>query len=196
MSMRFRRSRLLEGSVDIEAVVANVPEAFTVKGMFFMRALTILGDDYAPLKSKLRAPTERYLPFRNYPQADHGRLVFHAATKRAPRQSHWEALRRFARHDVEDFAASMLGRVTLSMVGDPKKVLSLMPGVYDKVAPGPWGFAVHDDGNQVTVNINRITGPWSYQLGQIEGAIGFYHASAEVEVQPNEPGVRFIIRFD
>ncbi|MEM6957057.1 MAG: DUF2378 family protein [Myxococcota bacterium] len=194
--MRYRPHQLVPGSFDVKAVVSAVPDVFKVRGMFFHRALKILGAELEALKPNLREPTSQYVPFLNYPQADHAYLAFMAAFRESPDQGSWEAIRRYSRVDVTDFAESMLGRVMMSMVGDPIKALGLLPSVYDKVAPGPWGFTATAHERSITLRMEIVTGPWSYMLGQIEGVLAFYNATAEVEVEPHGEGVSFHVLID
>lgn len=183
----------LMGRVDLDVVLA-VPDTFTVKGMFFRRAVNIVGDELDKHQATLRAPTDRYLAFRDYPQHDHALLSYHAAIAAHPGLSQREALRQYAKDDIHDFAASMLGKVTMSMVGDPHKALGLMPYVYNKVAPGPWKFERLDEGGDFILRIGQMTGDWSYQVGQFEGIVAFYGGRSIIEVEDDYPSVTFRIR--
>lgn len=193
--MRFEvhSDTVLLGRVDLETIF-NVPDTFTVKGMFFRRALKILGTDLSKFRPDLKIETERYLAFRDYPQSDHALLSYHAAITAHPDVSQREALRQYAKDDIHDFADSMLGKVTMSMVGDPVKALGLIPSVYNKVAPGPWEFTRLDEDGDFILRIGQMTGDWSYQVGQFEGIVAFYGGQSIIEVDDEYPRVTFRVR--
>lgn len=193
--MRFEvhSDTLLRGRVNLEIVLA-VPDTFTVKGMFFRRAVKVLGDNIQDHREALQIETDRYLPFRDYPQHDHALLSYHAAITAHPKVSQREALRQYAKDDIHDFADSMFGKVTMSMVGDPFKALGLIPSVYNKVAPGPWEFTRLDEGGDFILRVGQMTGDWSYQVGQFEGIVGFYGGSTIIEVDDDYPCVTFRVR--
>lgn len=184
---------MLRGRVDLEKVLA-VPEAFTVKGMFFRRAVKVLGGELQKHREALWVPTDRYLTFRDYPQHDHALLSYHAAIAAHPGVSQREALRRYAKDDIHDFADSMLGKVTMSMVGDPVKALGHIPSVYNKVAPGPWEFTRLDEDGDFILRFGQMTGDWSYQVGQFEGIVAFYGGTSIIEVDDEYPRVTFRVR--
>ena len=181
------------GRVDLATVFA-VPEAFRVKGMFFRRATKVLGRALSEHQETLQAPTDRYLAFRDYPQHDHALLSYHAAIASHPGVSQREALRRYAKDDIHDFADSMLGKVTMSMVGDPVKALGHVPSVYNKVAPGPWDFTRLDEGGDFILRFGQMTGDWSYQVGQFEGIVAFYGGTTVIQVNDEYPRVTFRVR--
>ena len=191
VSVRVEPGTLLSGDIDDVAIWSSVPEEFRVKGLFFKRSTTVLGDDMERIRQELREPTERYLPFRDYSAADHGRLAVLAARKQHPRVSDREAVRRFARQDMDDFATSVLGKVMLSLVGDPQKALSLYAQVYAKVAPGPWGVSQEQTDEGWLVEFRNHPGDWAYQIGQLEGIIGYYGEQAVVTVDVEPPRIRY-----
>jgi hypothetical protein len=65
-------STSLTGTFGLEALVAGYPSHYLVKGMFCSRIVDVLGSDYEALQLKLIAAPRggRYLPFKDYPQAD------------------------------------------------------------------------------------------------------------------------------
>ncbi|MFT5359040.1 MAG: hypothetical protein ACI9KE_006283, partial [Polyangiales bacterium] len=183
----------LMGRVDLETI-RSVPDTFTVKGMFFRRAAKLLGSELSKHREALEVPTERYLTFRDYPQRDHALLSYYAAIAAHPGMSQREALRQYAKDDIHDFADSIFGKVTMSMVGDPVKALGLIPSVYNKVAPGPWEFTRLDEDGDFILRIGQLTGDWSYQVGQFEGIVAFYGGTSIIEVDDDYPSVTFRVR--
>ena len=193
LGTRINADTQLHGSVDMDGMMSKVSDEFMVRGLFFRRAIEALGSELERYQEKLLKPTDRYIPFKNYPQADHGRLSIHAARKVFPGCSDREALRRYARADMDDFAESMFGKVMLSMVGHPKKALSLYPSVYEKVAPGPWQMKHYEEDGDYIIHFGYHTSDWSYQLGQLEGVVGFYGKTTVITVTEAPPAFTYRI---
>lgn len=162
-----------EGSVDVEALVAAIPSTYMVKGMFCTRFTEILGADFAALAAKLiSAPRAgRYVPFKDYPQADYTRLAIAAAHKRFPRLSIREAVRCIARDDLATFAASMIGKVVLALAGDARTTLLRTPDAYTRVAPGATLEAADLSERVVRVTFTGYRGLIEYTVGQFEGVV-------------------------
>lgn len=163
----------LDGTFDVDALVQTIPSNYSVKGMFFGRFMTILGSDYASFEPKLRAAPRagRYLPFKDYPQADYSRLVAAAAAKHYPRLPLREAVRCIARDDLATFAGSMLGKVLLSLSGDARTTLQRTPDAYARVAPGAVVRTLDLDPRTSRVVFEGYRGMVEYTLGQLEGVV-------------------------
>lgn len=170
-------STSLTGTFDVEAFVARYPRGgHLVKGMFCNRLVDTLGASFAELQAQLIAPPRggRYLPFKDYPQADYSRIVVASAVHRFPELDLREATRRIARDDFATFAASTMGKITLSLVGDPHAALLRMPEVFARVAPGPQLKTEERDRNTVRMVITQFFGLVEYMLGQLEGIVMSY----------------------
>lgn len=174
-----RPSTKLTGGIDLEALVAVFPDHYFVKGMFCNRLVDVLGEDFEALRPHLIAPPrgERYLPFKDYPQADYTRIVVATAAKEFPGLDLAEASRRVAREDFATFATSTLGKITLSLVGDPHTALLRMPEAYVLVAPGPELSTEERDARTVRLTFVRHHGAVEYMLGQLEGIVMAYGKS-------------------
>jgi uncharacterized protein (TIGR02265 family) len=115
---------------DLEARVAETPQSATVKGEFLRRLAETIGDGWERLP--LLAPPRfgRYIPFRDYPTRDYRRLLIAAARRRYPQLHLAEGVRRLQRDNLATFAGSMLGSVTMSMLGSAEAAFLRMPGAY------------------------------------------------------------------
>lgn len=193
----FRRDTQFEGTINVDLICQEISDGFTVKGMFFGAPLKHLGSAYEDLVPLLRTPPaqRRYLPFRDYPQADYTRVVIAAATHTYPRLSTREALRRFARQDFESFASSTLGKVTLAVVRDARDAFMKLPSVYSRVAKGPFGLRAEEVGDQVHLWLQERPGDWSYQIGQFEGITDHYGDRVEFTVEEVGRRVDFWVRW-
>lgn len=108
----------------LEERLAQTPPDHVLKGLFFTDVLAELGPDAVQrLLPTLDAPPRlgRYLPFSDYPQRDHARLVL-ALVRRSgtfPR----EAIRRLHQRNARRFAESGAGRVLMHLAVDARRVL-------------------------------------------------------------------------
>jgi len=118
----------LFGDVPLEEIIDAAPSGHTVKGMFFTRYVKDIGDAWPEVAKTLReAPNGgRYRSFAAYPLGDYLRIVGRAAEARFPGATR-EAFRLLARGEVEVFAESTLGKVTLSLLESPASALTQFP---------------------------------------------------------------------
>lgn len=176
---------LLDGTLDVDAIAASIPPSYIVKGMFCTRLAEVLGAEYGALERALKMPARggRYVAFKDYPQADYTRLAVAAATKRFPRLSLREAVRRIARDDLATFADSMIGKVALALVGDARGALLRTPDSYARVAPGPVVRAEDLDDRTVRLVFEGYRGIIEYSIGQIEGIVLAYKRPPTVTVR-------------
>jgi uncharacterized protein (TIGR02265 family) len=185
----------LHGSYDVEAEVKGVPAGYSIKGMFFDRLMTVLGDDFEATKSKLASPPNRgrYLAFREYPGGDYVRLVAAAGRKAYPRLGLREAIRRLALDDFDVFKSSMVGKVTLAVVSDARSILRKAPFIYRSLAPGKWDITVEDlDERTMRLDFRPFFGRWEYTVGQFESAILHFRPRSVIQVSELAYGhVRF-----
>jgi uncharacterized protein (TIGR02265 family) len=184
-----RPEAALTGSLDLEAIIAAFPPAYTVKGMFCARYAALLGDDYAALAPKLIAPARgaNYVAFKDYPQADYTRIVATAAAKVFPKLPLTEAVRRVARDDFQTFGTSVFGRVLMTLVGDPHTALKHLPDAYARVAPGPNVWTEDLDSRTIRLVFRRHRGIAEYMLGQLEGIVMTFNRAPIVTVRRIEP---------
>lgn len=168
-----RPDAALDGTLDVDALAAKIPRSYTVKGMFCTRFAELLGADYARVEPTLSAPPRggRFVPFKDYPQADYTRIVAAAAAKRFPGVGMREAMRRIARDDIGTFSASMFGKIIFTLVGDARTSLLRVPDAYHRIAPGPTVTAEELDRQTVRIQFDDYRGSAEYVLGQLEGIV-------------------------
>ncbi|MGE0325974.1 MAG: DUF2378 family protein [Polyangiaceae bacterium] len=189
----------LRKDVDLEWAVSRTGDNYRVKGMFLNPLVKQLGPAWEALSKELDHPPRmgRYLPFKDYPQRDLTRLMYHLGRREFPGVGAFEAFRRLSRNDFGVFAASTLGRVVLSTIRDPIAALLKLPEVYLKVAPGEWTFHAEQVGrDQVELRFGPAPGIWSAQLGQVEAIVQYFDAEPEVDVsfdEERDDHVRFLI---
>src|SRR5437762_644885 len=160
-------TQALVGDFDAEAVARRIPKTNVVKGMFFTRHVTQLGDEFATLAPRLAGPPRfgRYVPFSDYLQADYMRVSAAVASKIYPRLGLREAMRRLGRDDFSVFGESTVGRVILAVVGDAKAALLRTPGIYTKLAPGDWTVTGEaPDASTLRPELPPACASWEYQL--------------------------------
>ncbi|HVU05590.1 MAG TPA: DUF2378 family protein [Polyangiaceae bacterium] len=176
----------LVGTLDPEAVAAQLPKSYVVKGMFFARLLAQLGPGFSAIEPKLEQPPRlgRYVPFSDYPQSDYVRVSTATAQKVFPGVPLREALRRLGREDFSVFAGSTVGKVILAVVGDARTALLRTPTIYMKMAPGDWvvtGEEVND--RVVRLQFSPVYGTWEYQVGQLEGLVMNYGGEPKITIR-------------
>ena len=166
----------LDGTLDVEALATRIPANHTVKGLFCGRFVERLGQDYAKLAPRLSAAPRggRYLPFKDYPQADYTRIVGAAAAKVFPSLPLPEAIRRIARDDFTTFGSSMFGKIVLSLIRDARSTLHRMPDAYHRIAPGPRVHVEDLDARVTRLTFEGHHGSLEYTLGQLEGIVLAY----------------------
>jgi uncharacterized protein (TIGR02265 family) len=163
----------------------RMPADFMIKGMFFARTLEVLGTDAKHYARELLSPPRlgRYLPFSDYPQRDFSCYATAAAVKRFPMVPSGEAHRLFARRDVEVFATSTLGSVTMSLMRDPKEALLKLPAMYGMVLRGGTCTAASVGPRAAQLSFKDFhAGVDTYAIGHVEGLVLHYGGSPVIEL--------------
>jgi uncharacterized protein (TIGR02265 family) len=186
MKQSFRTSadQPLEIPFDVEERIAAIPRSATIKGMFMTPVIDGLGAELEAHLPRLQDPPKagKYLAFHNYPQADCARLAFALARKTWPKLPHAEACRRLGRRDIQNFRASTLGRVTLSLLGDPESTLMKLPDVYGMILNGG-GCRAERHGAGVRLVYAGISGTLdNLQIGTVEGIVMNYGKDPVIDV--------------
>lgn len=198
MEVETEPDRPLHGAIDVDALFGDEADRFFLKGMFFRSVAKELGPRLEAVVAELEEPPGRagWLPFRDYPQRDYTVLSLAAARHRYPNLSDREAIRRLARSDMQVFGDSMMGRVTLSLIGDTHRALAELPTIYQKIASGPWGFEASSEGERrLRYTFANHPGEWSYQVGQCEGIAAHYGDRLCTRVVPNGRSVTMHLRW-
>ena len=76
----------LRKDVDLEWAVSRTGDNYRVKGMFLNPLVKQLGPAWEALSKELDPPPRmgRYLPFKDYPQRDMTRLMYHLGRREFP----------------------------------------------------------------------------------------------------------------
>jgi uncharacterized protein (TIGR02265 family) len=170
---------VLTAPINLAAHLALAPAHGKVKGMFFRRMI-----DEAKKRSGKDFGTRSYFPFSDYPLADWLTLLHDAALHAYPKEPVRSGLRRLGRSMYPTFVDSMVGKVVFSVA--PNSVMQALP-LYPRI----WsiisnhGTAAVDELTNGRVII-RLRNVWdfldSFQLGSLEGGMGFFGVTADVKV--------------
>jgi len=173
----------LQGHVDLEATIANIPPDFATKGMFFTRYVAALGAEWEELLPALAQPAKhgRYHAFESYPMRDYLRVFDRVARARFPGSTR-EAFRLLARGEVEVFAESTLGKVTFSLLSNPAAALLRYPDVFKVVVRGPEISAQRIGERRVVVTHPRYHGAIEQGVGLVEGLVQSFDEEPSVDV--------------
>jgi len=178
----------LDGPVDLERVIRDVPPEYTMKGMFFERQRAALGAGFATMKASLsRPPARAYAAFEPYPTSDYCRLIAKVAEERFGKASTREGIRLLGRGEVEVFAATTLGRVTFAMLREPGAALLRYPDVTGVLVQGPKIRARRTGERGVHVYYTRYRGIAEYVVGVLEGLVSAFDEEPVITVKL-EPG--------
>jgi uncharacterized protein (TIGR02265 family) len=178
----------LWGDVDLAATLANIPDDFTARGMFFTRYVAALGAEWELVVPSLSAPAKhgRYHAFESYPLRDYLRVFDRVARARFPGSTR-EAFRLLARGEVEVFAASTLGKVAFSLLRDPGAALLRFPDLFKMVTRASACSAERRGERRVAVTFPRFHGAAEQALGLVEGLVQTFDDTpfVEVELEPD-----------
>jgi len=177
----------LTGSVDAEARFDRFPSDFAVKGMFLSRMASLAPPQVLDrVRPKLvKAPSlGRYLPFADYPQVDYSRLTHAVATELYRHVDVPEGMRRLARHDIQTFAASQVGKIMLALARDANGAVLKLPEMYRAALRGGSVEATRLDEHRVSLRFEDFYG-WldCYPIGTVEGLAQHFGESCEIDVK-------------
>jgi uncharacterized protein (TIGR02265 family) len=179
----------LTGEVDIEALIATIPDSYTIRGLFFTQLVADLGDAFAPLTSKLCSPPDsgRYLAFTSYPIRDHVRLIDAAARRLYPGCPSREAHRLRARAELDTFAQSMVGKSIVSVIRDPATLLLRYSEIFGPFVKGPSAKTSREGQEAVKLELVDFFGSIGYQIGVFEGFVMNFGLTPRIEVHRLSP---------
>ncbi|MDB5213786.1 MAG: hypothetical protein JWO86_1713 [Myxococcaceae bacterium] len=177
----------LQGDVDLEMTLANIPPDFTTKGMFFTRYIAALGAEWEELLPSLAEPAKhgRYHAFADYPLRDYVRVFERVARARFPGSTR-EAFRLLARGEIEVFSGSTLGKVAFSLLRDPAATLLRFPDLFKMVARASECTAKKLGERHVAVTFPRFHGASEQALGLVEGIVQTYDEEPRLDVTIDE----------
>jgi uncharacterized protein (TIGR02265 family) len=127
------------GDVDIEKLIETVPSGHTIKGAFVASNAAIVANVWPRVECTLKAPPRggKYLSFSDYPVADFLRVSDAAARLKYPSVPTRESHRLLSRRTFETFAATTLGRVTLTLISGPASLLTKYEEIFNRMVSGP-----------------------------------------------------------
>ncbi len=195
-SFEVRPSDPLLGNIDIDAVMASIPEFYAVKGMFFNALSAQLGERFAQVVPSLSSPPRGgfFLPFSDYPMRDFLRLYDAAARLSHPNRSSREAYRRLARQQVAAFGESALGRITMHLATDPGAALMRYTGSLAALMKGPSARAWQRGSSEVRIDIVGFRGVLEYPLGNFEALVMKFGAKPTIAVEVHAPdSLQFLV---
>lgn len=180
----------LVGDVSLPRLLAAVPKGATIKGMFCARYVSAIDEPWDEVSEDLDAPPAdgHYTAFEDYPFADYQRLLDKAARNRFPRSSTREAYRLLGRGDVEVFACSTLGKVTLSLLKDPAAAVTRYPEIVGVLTRGSVSGAATRTDAGVSVYFPRVVGAPESAIGILEAIVMLYEAKPRVELAVHPGG--------
>lgn len=173
----------LDGDVDLDVTLANIPVGFTTKGMFFTRYVAALGAEWEALLPSLTHPAKhgRYHAFESYPLRDYLRVFDRVARARFPGSTR-EAFRLLARGEIEVFAESTLGRVTFALLREPGASLLRFPDIFGMLTRASPCSAKRRGERRVAVTYPRYHGAIEQAIGLVEGLVQSYDETPRVDV--------------
>lgn len=179
----------LRGDVPLDDIIQNAPAAYTVKGMFFTRYAADVGSAWSEVAKQLQRPPPdgRYSSFAAYPLGDYLRIFGRAAQARFPGATR-EAFRLLARGEVDVFAESTFGKVTLSLIDNPATAIDQFPRVLGVLSRG-FACAIErpEDGSLV-IRFPRYAGVIEVVLGLLEGIILIFDLRPSIDVERDAAG--------
>jgi uncharacterized protein (TIGR02265 family) len=174
----------LDGDFDVAVAAADLPSDHMLKGLFFARLVSALGDGWVDVQGGLEAPPEqgRYHTFESYPMTDYLRLLHAVAHERFGVHSGREGVRLLARGEIDVFAESTLGKVTFAMLREPGAALLRYPDAIGILGQGPRITARRVADDHVVVSYPIYFGSVEYAIGVIEGIVLAFDAAPRLEV--------------
>jgi uncharacterized protein (TIGR02265 family) len=173
-----------DAPLDADWHLRAIPPAATLKGMFT-----------APILVEARRrgivfpnARERYLPFVDYPLAEHARLLVDAAHAFFPNESLRRGLRRLGHQAVDAFQHSTVGRVMWSGATDPAAALEVMVKGYGLVSPLTSLELVERGPGRTRLRAAHVH--WfldSHHVGVFEGILRACGAAGRVTVRLDSP---------
>lgn len=188
----------LTGTVDAEARFDRFPSDFGVKGMFLSRMASLAPPHVLDrVRPKLvKAPSlGRYLPFADYPQVDYSRLTHAVATDLYRHVDVPEGMRRLARHDIQTFAASQVGKIMLALARDASGALMKLPEMYGAALRGGRVEAKSLEPRRISLRFTEFYG-WldCYPIGTVEGLAQHFGETCDIELKmDSELAATFVV---
>lgn len=122
-----------DAPLDVEATIAAVPENATMKGMFTAGLLELATERAIPLERE----RDEYEPLRDYPLAEHVRMLVAVTRAVFPDEPLRQGLRRIGRGAPRVMLASAIGPATVGAANGPLQTVREICKAYPLLlAPG------------------------------------------------------------
>jgi len=183
------------GDVDLERLLRLVPAGHTIKGAFVAAPAEIVADEWSRLEPTLLRPPRsgKFVTFSDYPLSDFLRITDAAARRRHADVGTSEGHRRLARATFDIFAATALGRVTLSLVSGPSSLLTKYEEIFNRMLSGPRVGVYVTSPESVEVSYTGYYSTREAIFGVLEGAVMACHRNPVVSVEARGEG-RYLAR--
>jgi uncharacterized protein (TIGR02265 family) len=169
-----------DAPLDVEEYVRATPKGAVIKGMFLGRMVQACREQGYTLTTA----GDRYVPFKEYPMAEHMRVLVEASTLLFPNRSLRSSLRSMGRTAHEAFSKSIVGGVIVGSVHETDVLarLDVLIRGYALMMPTSHVELVESRDKHALVRMHSVYSFWdTHHVGVVEG---FLHASgAMVDVR-------------
>jgi uncharacterized protein (TIGR02265 family) len=189
--------RLLDGEIELAAVLAKVGDDYKRKGLLFLTQIRALGDDFALVKPTLEEPPALfYNPMHDYPTRDYFRVFDRAARKQFPQVGSAEAYRRQARREIVSFLEVPIGRVTWHLCDGPAQLFERYAQLSKMIVTKPIGVPERVADRRVRITYRDPIGSWHYALGICEAIVQGFKLQPRVTVELEGERTVLDVRWD
>jgi uncharacterized protein (TIGR02265 family) len=169
-----------QAPLDVGKVLAAIPEAATISGMF----LESTARDARKLGKPLPTARERYLPFRFYPLREHVQLLVEASAAYFPQLPLRKALRKLGRAGPNAFLASTLGRVSVGAALGTFDFIARLAKSYPINLPGTQADAHELDAHNASVSLRNVSYfADCHHVGVFEGVLRYAGVQGTIKVR-------------
>ena len=168
---------------DVEAHLALVPPAATVKGMFWNDLHRVAERSDVSMESK------RYATFKDYPLVDYMRAVADVACRARPGATTSKAISELGKRGFSILSSSLAGKVLFAISGrDLAATLGLVSEAYKRcLSPGQAALGSISPGRAVIELRDVWNYTQSYQVGVFEGVIEHFGYTGSVRLRVHSP---------
>lgn len=166
--------------IDVPARIRATPPEATVKGMFIEAPIAV-----AQRRSGQRPGRREYIPFKDYPVAEHNQVLVACAMAGYPDVPLREGLRRLGRDALRTFLESLAGRVVFAAAGrNFDAALGLVAKSYGITGPVGSAAVTARTPDAAVVQLRRCYNfPDCYHVGVFEAAMDHFREKGEVLIR-------------
>lgn len=166
--------------LDVPARLRATPPEATVKGMFIEAPIAV-----AFRLSGQRPGRREYIPFKDYPVAEHNQVLVACAMAGYPDVPLREGLRRLGRDALRTFLESLAGRVVFAAAGrNFDAALGLVAKSYGITGPVGTATVTERTPDAAVIQLRRCYNfPDCYHVGVFEAAMDHFREAGEVLIR-------------